>query len=57
MEHSEFVSGWLGGAKGAPRATQTSWGRPADVQQLPDGSLLISDDGAHTIYRLRYVGK
>ena len=28
-----------------------------DVQQLPDGSLLISDDGAHTVYRLHYTGK
>jgi hypothetical protein len=29
---------------------------PADVQQLPDGSLLVSDDGAHTVYRISYVG-
>lgn len=55
-EHSEFVTGWLGGKKGAHRSGQPSWGRPADVQQLPDGSLLISDDGAHTIYRLHYKG-
>jgi glucose/arabinose dehydrogenase len=30
------------------------WGRPADVLPLPDGSLLISDDLAGAIYRVRY---
>jgi glucose/arabinose dehydrogenase len=40
-------------------------GRPVDVIQAPDGSILISDDGNKTvdgykennIYRLRYIGK
>jgi glucose/arabinose dehydrogenase len=56
VEHSELVTGFVGGKRGAPKASQTSWGRPADVVQLPDGSVLISDDGAHTIYRLYYKG-
>ena len=43
-----MVSGWL------DQATQEAWGRPVDVQQLPDGSLLISDDVANCIYRLSY---
>ena len=30
------------------------WGRPADVLPLPDGSLLVSDDMAGAIYRIRY---
>jgi glucose/arabinose dehydrogenase len=30
------------------------WGRPADVLPLPDGSLLVSDDLAGAIYRVRY---
>ena len=30
------------------------WGRPADVLPLPDGSLLVSDDLAGAIYRIRY---
>lgn len=34
-----------------------SWGRPADVQPMPDGSLLISDDKAGALYRLTYDGK
>ncbi|KAI8464206.1 MAG: L-sorbosone dehydrogenase [Monoraphidium minutum] len=56
VEHKEVVTGWLQGGKYAPKASQLTWGRPADVQQLPDGSLLISDDGGHTVYRMHYVG-
>jgi glucose/arabinose dehydrogenase len=33
---------------------ETVWGRPADVLPLPDGSLLVSDDYAGAIYRVRY---
>lgn len=33
---------------------EKAWGRPADVQMLPDGSLLISDDLAGAVYRLTY---
>lgn len=43
-----FASGWL------DEASQEVWGRPVDVQELPDGSLLISDDMAGCIYRVRY---
>ncbi|MDX5337454.1 MAG: PQQ-dependent sugar dehydrogenase [Cyclobacteriaceae bacterium] len=43
-----LISGWLNDA------TQDVWGRPVDVQELPDGSLLISDDMANCIYRLSY---
>lgn len=30
-------------------------GRPTDVQQLPDGSLLVSDEQAGAIYRITYA--
>lgn len=43
-----FASGWLQG--------ETAWGRPADVQVMPDGSLLVSDDLAGAIYRIVYRG-
>ncbi|MDE2248172.1 MAG: PQQ-dependent sugar dehydrogenase [Pseudomonadota bacterium] len=33
---------------------ETVWGRPADVQPLPDGSVLISDELAGAVYRLSY---
>ena len=47
-----FVTGWL--QKDAAGA-ETVWGRPADVLPLPDGSLLVSDDLAGAIYRVRYA--
>jgi len=43
-----FASGWLQG--------QENWGRPNDVLQMPDGSLLVADDQANAIYRIRYTG-
>lgn len=33
---------------------EKAWGRPADVQPLPDGSLLVSDDLAGAVYRVTY---
>ena len=41
-----FITGWLQG--------ETAWGRPVDLLVMPDGSLLISDDLAGVIYRVRY---
>ena len=48
--HSVFASGWM------DDATQKVWGRPVDVLQLSDGSLLVSDDQANVIYRITYKG-
>ncbi|MGH6815120.1 MAG: PQQ-dependent sugar dehydrogenase [Hyphomicrobiaceae bacterium] len=31
------------------------WGRPVDVQQLPDGSLLVADEFNGAIYRVSYA--
>ena len=42
-----FVTGFM--------QNEIAWGRPADVQLLPDGSLLISDDRAGAIYRVTYA--
>ncbi len=45
--HQEvFAQGWLRGGR--------PWGRPVDVLVAPDGSLLVSDDLAGAIYRIRY---
>lgn len=41
-----FAEGWLRGL--------TAWGRPVDVQEMPDGALLVSDDKAGVIYRIGY---
>jgi glucose/arabinose dehydrogenase len=39
-----FASGWLQNGR--------AWGRPVDVQVMPDGALLVSDDRAGVIYRI-----
>ena len=46
-----FIDGWLG--KDAA-GKETVSGRPVDVLVMPDGSLLVSDDSAGVIYRVRY---
>ncbi|MEO8811032.1 MAG: PQQ-dependent sugar dehydrogenase [Rhodanobacter sp.] len=33
---------------------QSAWGRPVDVQPMPDGSVLVSDDLAGAVYRVTY---
>lgn len=46
VKYEPFATGWLQGDK--------FWGRPADVQVAPDGSLLVSDDVAGAIFRIAY---
>jgi len=43
-----FVTGFM------DKASNTYWGRPTDVMQLPDGSMLISDEEQGAIYRVSY---
>ena len=33
------------------------WGRPVGIAVAPDGSLLVSDDGSNSIWRVSYAGK
>ncbi|OEJ69240.1 PQQ-dependent sugar dehydrogenase [Magnetovibrio blakemorei] len=42
-----FIQGWL-------KKNGTVSGRPVDLEELPDGSLLISDDAAGLVYRVIY---
>jgi len=44
--YDDFVTGFMKNEK--------TLGRPAAVMELPDGSLLVSDDFAHAIYRVTY---
>lgn len=46
VDYTPFVEGWLQG--------QSNWGRPVDILNMPDGSVLISDDLANVIYRVSY---
>lgn len=45
----EFLTGWML----SPDHTEV-WGRPVGLLELPDGSLLISDDGANKIWHVSY---
>jgi glucose/arabinose dehydrogenase len=45
-----FAEGWL-------TENGEYLGRPVDVAQLPDGSMLVSDDFAGAIYRIWYEGR
>lgn len=51
-EVREVMSGWMI----APDKREV-WGRPVGILQLPDGSLLISDDGGKKLWHLSYTGK
>jgi len=47
----DFVSGWML----APDKKEV-WGRPVGLLQMPDGSLLVSDDGGRKLWRISYKG-
>jgi glucose/arabinose dehydrogenase len=50
--YQNFASGfWVSGRQHAE-----VWGRPAAIAQAKDGSLLIADDTAGTIWRVAYSG-
>jgi glucose/arabinose dehydrogenase len=49
LKHEVFAEGWLQG--------ESVWGRPVDIEVMPDGSLLVSDDHAGAIYRIAYRGR
>ena len=46
IAYEPFAEGWLQG--------ESAWGRPADVLVAPDGSLLVTDDSAGAVYRIRF---
>lgn len=43
-----FASGWL------DKKANKGMGKPVDILEMPDGSILVSDDVAHCIYRISY---
>ena len=49
LSYETFADGWL--------QNEDAWGRPVDLEHLPDGSLLVSDDTNNAIYRIRYTGR
>jgi glucose/arabinose dehydrogenase len=48
-EYEDFLTGFvLPGGK--------VWGRPVGIAVAKDGSLLVSDDGSNTVWRVSYTG-
>ena len=52
ISYQPFAQGWLQGESGK----ENPWGRPVDLEILPDGSLAVSDDSAGLIYRISFSG-
>ena len=48
--HQDFLTGFV-------LPSGDVWGRPVGVTVAPDGSLLVSDDGSNSIWRVVYEKK
>jgi glucose/arabinose dehydrogenase len=49
-EYEDFLTGFV-------TAAGEVWGRPVGVAVAADGSLMVTDDGSKTIWRVSYAGK
>ena len=49
-EYQDFMTGFVIDNKNV-------WGRPVGVAVATDGSLLVTDDGSNSIWRISYTGK
>jgi glucose/arabinose dehydrogenase len=49
-EYEDFLTGFV-------LDSGDVWGRPVGVTVAPDGSLLVTDDGSNSIWRVSYTGK
>ncbi len=47
----DFLTGWM-----LDEDNRQVWGRPVGLLQMPDGSLLVSDDGGRKLWRISYQG-
>ncbi len=48
-EYEDFITGFV-------TADGQVWGRPVGVAVAPDGSLMVTDDGSKSIWRVSYTG-
>jgi glucose/arabinose dehydrogenase len=48
-EYEDFITGFV-------VDNGQVWGRPVGITVAPDGSLLITDDGSNSIWRVSYIG-
>ena len=49
-EYEDFLTGFV-------TSDGDVWGRPVGVATAPDGSLMVTDDGSKSIWRVSYTGK
>ena len=49
-EYEDFLTGFV-------LPDGNVWGRPVGITVAPDGSLLVSDDGSNSVWRVSYTGK
>jgi glucose/arabinose dehydrogenase len=49
-DYQDFLTGWM-----LSPDNRDVWGRPTGLLQLPDGSLLVSDDGGNRIWKVTYT--
>nr|WP_131999199.1 PQQ-dependent sugar dehydrogenase [Acidipila rosea] len=49
-EYEDFLTGFV-------LPSGDAWGRPVGVTTAPDGSLLVTDDGSNSIWRVSYTGQ
>jgi glucose/arabinose dehydrogenase/mono/diheme cytochrome c family protein len=49
-EYQDFLTGFV-------LPDGNVWGRPVGITVTPDGSILVSDDGSNSIWRVSYTGK
>ena len=49
-EYEDFLTGFV-------LADGNVWGRPVGITVASDGSLLVSDDGSNSVWRVSYTGK
>jgi len=49
-DYEDFLTGFV-------LPTGNVWGRPVGITVAPDGSLLVTDDGSNSIWRVVYTGK
>jgi glucose/arabinose dehydrogenase len=47
--YDDFIAGWM-----TDPSSRSVWGRPVGLVALPDGSMLVSDDGGGVIWRVTY---
>jgi glucose/arabinose dehydrogenase len=50
-QREDFLTGWL-----LDPGRREVWGRPVGLCELPDGSVLLTDDGGNKIWRITYKG-